>query len=139
MNKDPNKLFDFINIMFDKNSYEKVKPYTRGKHFFMINRFCSINFPVQANMLQKINVNPVSVVDFWQNLLSKLYTKTPGWMYTKTAATKKKVKDKYVEDETIKLYTQRFGYSRKQVQDAIDMFGDKMITELKDYEKMLKQ
>lgn len=138
MNKDPNKLFDFITLMFNREEYEKIPRYTRGKHYFMITRFCSINFPVQANMIQKLNIDPVTVVDFWQNLLTKLYIRTPKWMYTKTAAKKKQNKNKYVESETIDSYTKKFGYSKRQIQDAIDILGEDMINELKSYEKLLK-
>lgn len=137
--KDPNKLFDFISIMFDHKEYDKLSPYTRGKHFFMINRFCAINFPVQANMLQGLRVNPTEVVDYWQRSLTKQYRSTPKWMYTKTAAAKKKAKEKYVEEETIKQYCSRFGLSQRQVNDAIELIGEKMIKELQDFEKMLKQ
>jgi len=135
---DPNKLFDFIKLMFNKNEYDKIPNHTKSKHFFMINRFCAIKFPIQANHLQHLNINPSEVIDYWQKTLSNLYSKTPNWMYIKSKAKRQKIKDKYISEEVLKKYCNEFNTNKREVNDAIEIFGDKMIEELKNYEKIIK-
>lgn len=135
---DSSKLFDFIKIIFTRpDIYSKLKSYEKAKHYFMVQRFMSINFPVQANHIQHLKINPSEVLDYWHRALTNMYNRVPGWMYTKTKKAKEKTKNKYVSEDTIKEYCYRMGYSQKQVQSAIDMFGDKMIDELKKFEKMI--
>ena len=90
------ELFEFIDSMFKKpDVFHKIKMHERSKHFFMLNRFCSIQFPVQASYFNHIKINPAQAVTFWQYLLSNKYSRTPSWMYVKTAKGKadKKAKD----------------------------------------------
>ena len=98
------ELFELINTMFKPQEFKKVKLHERGKHFFMINRFASIKFPVQASYFNHIKINPAQAVTFWQELWSKSYSRTPNWMYVKTAKAKaeKKAKQPFT-DEFIKM------------------------------------
>ena len=139
--KDPNKLFDFIDIMVkDKRHFDKLSPYQVGKHYFMINRFMSINHPVIANHLQHIKINGSEVVQYWHSTLSRLYSSPPGWMYVKTKKSKSdKVRKAGYSDETIKEYCSRMGFSRRQVEDSIKFFPSETETELKKFQKLLKQ
>jgi len=137
---DHTKLFDFTKILFTRpDFYKKMKSYEKARHYFMTQRFMSINFPVQANHIQHIKINPSEVLDYWHRALSAMYNRVPGWMYVKTAKAKKEVKNKYISENVMREYCSRFGYSMDQVQTAIDMFGEKMIKELKQFEKMTKQ
>ena len=82
-------LFGFINTMFSKPAeFKKTKMHDRAKHFFMINRFMAIKHPVQASYFNNLKINPGQVVTYWQESLSKVYNRTPGWMYVKTAKAK---------------------------------------------------
>lgn len=139
--KDPTKLFDFIDILFtDPATYAKLNNVDKGRHFFMVNRFMSIQHPVQANYLQHLKVNPAGVMDYWHQTMTRLYTRKPSWIYIKTKKAKQAAKKtKFVEDATIKEYCERLGYSRRQIDEAIDFFGDKFIDELKQFEKLRKQ
>jgi len=66
-------LFDFINDMISKPSeFKSVSPHERGKHFFMVNRLCSIRYPIQAAYMNHLKINPSEAVTFWQSLLSRL-------------------------------------------------------------------
>lgn len=139
--KDPNKLFDFIDIMFnDKKLFNELKPYQKSKHLFMINRFMSIDQPVRANALQPLKINPSEVINFWQSMLTNRYSRKPNWMFTSTKKQKLENKKKQVvEDATITEYCNIYSYSRKQVQDSIEMFGGKFMDELISFEKIMKQ
>lgn len=139
--KDPTKLFDFISILFtDKKTFDKLKPYEKARHFFMVNRFMSITEPVRANYLQHIKINGAEAINFWHMAMSRVYTRVPGWMYTKTKKAKQAAKKtKFVEDATIEEYCKRLGYNRRQIDEALRFFPEKMEDELKKFEKMLKQ
>jgi len=140
-NLDPTKLFDFISILFtDKKAFDKLKPYEKARHFFMINRFMSITLPVQANYLQHLKANPAEVINYWQETMTRLYNRVPSWMYIKTKKAKEAAKKtKFVEDATIKEYCERLGYSRRQINEALEFFPEKMTEELIQFEKLRKQ
>ncbi len=139
--KDPTKLFDFVDIMFtDKKTFDKLKPYEKARHFFMINRFMSIDQPVRANFMQHIKINPAEAINFWQMLMTRLYSRKPNWLFTSVKKKKEEAKRKQVvEEATITEYCRRFSYSRRQITDAMEFHGDKFTQELLSFERMLKQ
>lgn len=135
------ELFDFINSIFKKpDVFHKIKMHERSKHFFMLNRFCSIQFPVQASYFNHIKINPAQAVTFWHYLLSNKYSKTPGWMYVKTAKGKadKKAKDIF-SDATINLYCSKFQISRREFTESLRLLGDDFINEVKQFEALVLQ
>ena len=131
-------LFPFINSFFTKNGeFQKTNLHERSRHFFMINRFCSIKYPVQASYFNHLRINPGQAVTFWQELLSRSYNRTPGWMYTKTKKDKEKAKAAQpVTDETIKEYCQHMQMSRRDFDTWTNMFGESAWDEIKVFEKM---
>ncbi len=133
-------LFEFINGMTgNPEEFKKTKMHERGKHFFMVNRLCSINFPLQASYFNHIKINPGQAVTFWQSLLSQRYNRTPGWMYVKTRKEKEAKKAlQPVTDEIIKRYCEAHKISRREVDDAIAILGEKMHIELKSFEELTK-
>ena len=139
--KDPTKLFDFISILFtDKKTFDKLKPYEKARHFFMVNRFMSITEPVRANYLQHIKINPSEAINWWQMIMTKLYSRVPGWMYIKTKKAKQEAKKtKFVEDATIREYCDRLGYSKRQINQALEFFPEEMANELKSFERLRYQ
>lgn len=140
-NLDHTKLFDFMKILFEHpDKFKKLKSYDKARHFFMCQRFMSIQHPVQANYLQHLKVNSAEVINFWHDTMTRLYTKVPGWMYIKTSKAKETAKKSSVsvKEATIEEYCRRFGYSKRQVRESIDFFGDKMINELIAFEKMFE-
>jgi hypothetical protein len=135
-------LFGFINTMFSKPAeFHKTKLNDRAKHFFMINRFMSIKYPVQAGYFNHIKINPGQTVTYWQENLSKIYNKTPGWMYVKTAKAKeaKKKAEQPISDQAIQLYCEYNKISRKDVDDALKLLGNAFEEELRNFEKMVTQ
>ena len=134
-------LFTFINEMVEKPSeFKKTKLHERGKHFFMINRLCSIKYPIQASYFNHIKIHPGQGVTFWQGLLASQYKRTPGWMYVKTKKEKEKKKAAQpVSDETIIKYCAIHQVSRKTVDAAIRMFDDKMWNELENFDNLINQ
>jgi hypothetical protein len=136
------ELFDLIKIIF--TNPEKYKEITRGekqKNYFIINRRFAINFPLQANALQHIKINQAAVIDFWQRFLRKQYKFVPGWIYTKGVKKTQEIKEKKlnVSDNLITEYAKYFQIDRKSILDALEFYPEKMIYELKQFEKILNQ
>lgn len=133
-------LFDFINGMFTRPAeFKKIKMHERGKHFFMTNRLMSIQFPVQAAAFNHIKINPSQVVTFWQETLSRKYSRTPGWMYVKTRKEKEAKKAlQPVSDETIRKYCEAYKVSQRDINDALLIIGEPMYNELKKFEQIIQ-
>jgi len=134
------ELFKLLNIMFEKPlEYSKVTVGEKRRHFFMITRRLAINFPLQAQVLQRIKINEVAVVDFWQKFLRKQYNKTPYWMYTKGIKKAKEKKEKVtnIKESSIKDFSTCMGYDIKTVKEALEFFPDEMKRELHEFEKMI--
>jgi len=134
-------LFDFINGMVAKpEEFRKTKMHERGKHFFMVNRLCSIQFPLQASYFNHIKIHPGQAVTFWQQLLSAKWNRTPGWMYVKTRKEREQKKAlQPVSEETIRRYCEVHKLSRRQVDDAIEILGERMHEDLKNFEQLIQQ
>jgi len=83
------KLFDYIKVLFGKDAqWDKVSGYDKSRNSFMTNRFMSIKFPVQANMFNALKIDPVGQAEAWRMVSSK-FNRVPGFIYTKTKASKK--------------------------------------------------
>jgi len=135
-------LFGFINTMFSKpTEFKKTKMHDRAKHFFMINRFMAIKHPVQASYFNNLKINPGQVVTYWQESLSKVYNRTPGWMYVKTAKAKeaKKKESQPVSDEAIRLYCEHYKISRRDIEEALLLVGKPFEDDLRGFEKLISQ
>jgi len=133
-------LFTFINSMTGKpEEFQKTKMHERGKHFFMVNRLCSIAFPVQASYFNHVKINPGQAVTFWQSLLSQRYNRTPQWMYVKTAKAKEAKKAAQpVDDLVIRKYCEVHKISRRTVEDGLMLLGEKFRKDLLDFEQLIK-
>lgn len=136
-----NDLFDFINGMMGKpEEFKKIKMHERGRHFFMVNRLCSINFPIQASYFNHIRINPGQAVTFWQGLLSQKYSRTPGWMYVKTKKEREQKKAMQpISDDTLRKYAAAYKVSQRDIADAMEILGEKMTVELKQFEQLTNQ
>jgi len=136
------ELFELTKIIFENpGAYQSVTPGEKRKHFFMINRRFSIQFPMQANALQNLNINQEGVIDFWQQFMRKQYQRTPGWMYTKGVKQAKEAKERKVKvsEKLVNMYCRKMSLDSKAVYDALEFWPDLMEKELKEYEKMINQ
>lgn len=133
-------LFEFINDMIAKpNEFKSVSPHERGKHFFMVNRLCSIRYPVQAAYFNHLKINPAEAVTFWQSLLASQYNRTPGWMYVKTKKEKEKKKAvQPVEDSVIQKWCEAHQWSRRDFDDAVNLLDEKVWDELIKFKSLLE-
>lgn len=130
------ELFDLTKRLFDRgNSWNEVTNSDKSRHAFMVNRFMSIKFPMQANILNNRNVDPRVTVDIWKDAMSRLYTKPPVWMYTKVAKKEKEKKksSKIAIDRFMKLNK----LSRRDFDGIEELFSDDLNKELKEVEAMI--
>lgn len=128
-------------MVFSKNQTEwkKIKDTDKARNFFMLNRFMSIKYPVQASILSHYKINAVSVSDYWHRTMNTLYSSTPGWIYAKTK--KKADVEKKLDlpsNEMIKWYCEKNEITRKDFDQNVKFFGEKFVSELKSLEKILK-
>lgn len=135
------QLFDLIKTIFEKpREWSKVSNHVKRSNFYMTQRFFSISYPMQANAFNNVKIDHAQVIDIWQRLLSKKYSKTPGWIYTKTdkkIEEKKKQKTSTYEpsEEVIKFYLEKSKMNMKDFHQAKVFMKDKLYDELKFLEK----
>lgn len=135
------ELFDLINSMFsNRNAFEKTTLYERGRHHFMINRFMSIKYPMQAQFLNHTKIHPGNAVTYWAETVGKMFSRTPGWMFIKTKKEKeKKAASQPVNDATIKYYCQKNQCSRRDVEEAMKLLGNSFIQELQSLQRLIEK
>ena len=137
------ELFEFLNVLFEKpEEWEQISNLEKKKYFFMITRRMSIQYPMQANALQHLRINPAATVNFWQYFIrvKQKYIKVPGWMYTKGVKKVQEIKEKVsVSKVLIDEYARLNRIDRKSVEDALIYYNEDMIMELKTFEKIINQ
>ena len=131
------ELFDFVKVMFtNPKKYSEIKNSDKSRHYFMIQRFMSIQHPSTAQQLNRVGVNPWAVVDLWQ-LVASRFNRVPGWIYTKTkkVATEKTWKP---DPEIAKIWMKRTGLGERDLKDLIKFKPDEMKKLFTSLEKQIK-
>lgn len=134
------QLFDYMKLIFSKNEKEwkELKDTDKSRNFFMMNRFLSIQYPVQVHHLSHYKIDPSAVSDYWHRSLSSKFNSSPKWIYAKTI--KKKDQEKKLDlpsQPMIKWYCEKNEISRKEFDQMVSFFGEKFTSELKSMEKIL--
>lgn len=135
------QLFDYIKLVFskDEKSWKALKNTDKSRNFFMLNRFISIQFPVQVSFLSHYKIDPVAVSDYWHRTLSSKFTSTPKWIYAKTKKKTEKEKDLNLPSvEMIKWHCERNEISRREFDENVKFFGEDFLGEIRTLEKVLK-
>lgn len=112
------QLFDYIKVLFGKDEqWDKVSNYDKSKNSFMINRFLSVKFPIQANMFNALKTDPIGQAESWRMVASK-FNKVPGFMYTKV---KKQTKEKewLPNAKAVELYMKFNEIGKREFNEAI--------------------
>lgn len=131
------ELFDFINTIFNKpdHVYEDLNYGEKTKHVFMLNRFFSIKFPLQADLFNRMNTPPLGVIESWR-LVCKSFKRTPGWIYTKTKKVQKeKKKNLNIDPDIIKKYLEMNSIGYREFEEALSYEEEKITKVLKSMEK----
>lgn len=131
------ELFDLVKVMFtNPKKYTELKNVDKAKHYFMIQRFMSIQHPSTAQQLNRVGINGWAVVDLWQ-LVASRFNRVPVWIYTKTkkVATEKTWKP---DPEISKIWMKRTGLGERDLKDAIKYNPEEMKRLFSSLEKQLK-
>ena len=132
-------LFELIKLFFNQREYLNISNYDKSKNSFMVNRFCSIHFPLQAAMLSRYKLSQYGIVDYWQSILSKQYKSTPFWMYTKTKKQdKEKNNNKNISEEVKKIYCILNKCKISDLELCLKKFPNETIEELNEIDKYSK-
>lgn len=135
------QLFDYMKLIFskDEKSWKNLSNTDKSRNFFMLNRFMSIKYPIQANLLSHYKINPVSVSEYWHKSMSSLHSGSPKWIYTKTIKKKDlETKQNLPSIEMIRWYCEKNEISRKDFDQKVKFFGESFLSEIRAMEKVLK-
>lgn len=134
-------LFDYMKLIFsrDEKKWKELSDMDKSRNFFMMNRFLSIHYPVQAHALSLLRINPSAAADYWHRSMSTMHTTVPGWIYAKTK--KKDEQEKKMElpsESMIQWYCLKNEMSRKDFMEHVKFFGEGFLKEIRSLEKILK-
>ena len=133
---DINNLFDYIKIFFtDNEKFNSISDKIKEKHFFMLNRFISIKFPLTAIQLSKLNINAIHATNLLHDLMIS-YKKVPQWIYTPAKSEVTTKKEYLPEEKIINMYCKDNEIGLKELKKAI-FFNEKEIKEIEKYYKKL--
>lgn len=128
------ELFNYINTIFGSDKvWNEVGNVDKNKHSFMLNRLMSIQFPMQASMLNALKISQIGQAETWR-MIGKQFKKTPGFIYTKTSTKKEKAKRKY-SDDAIKKFMQINEIGEREFKMAMKFNEDEMNKSLEIIEK----
>lgn len=123
------ELFDFVKVFFDREKYKNVSENIKKKHYFMIMRFISIKYPIEANNFNLNGINQISTLDFWHDTLTKKFIGVPQFIYTKS----KKKNTKSISKEKSVLLLNDLD------KDAILFWCSKTRTSIRDLEFLINE
>ena len=130
------KLFDYIKVLFGRDpQWEKLKGYDKSKNSFMVNRFMSIKFPVQANMFNALKIDPVGQAEAWRMVASK-FNRVPGFIYTKTKASKK-IKPWVPDPKALEFYLKINEIGERDFKEAMKHHPSEIKNAIKVLEKQM--
>lgn len=131
-----NNPFDIIKSFYSKD-WEKVTNRDKAKNFFMINRICSIQYPLQANSFNKLKIKPEKVVDYWKLFVTHHNKRLPSWIYTKTIKKEKEKEEKKYKEEVINLIKEKYNLSNREISELKNFFPKKFDAYYKEIESIL--
>lgn len=130
-------------MMFQNSeSFDKLTDAILDKNFFIINRACSIKYPLQGSLFNNININKAQVIKSWRNFLvsKEGYGRVPYFVYSKgakkTTETIKKKTDNLDKSE-IQEYCKRYKISLKDFNSLKTFYNDELIEDVKRYSKLM--
>lgn len=128
-------------LFTNKVEFDKLSNSVLERNMFMMNRSIAIQYPDKAQAFNLLKINGSDVMKFWADYLGGKW-KVPGFMYTKGAKSskiEKERKNKIPSSSLIRDFCVYNNYNRKDVINAIKMFNEDMISEINEYDKLMKQ
>lgn len=98
------QLFDYIKVLFGTDQqWDGLNGYDKTKNSFMTNRFMSIKFPVQADMFNRLGIDPVGQAESWR-MVARKFSRVPSFIYTKTSSKGKKQPEWVPDPKALEFY-----------------------------------
>lgn len=131
-----NNPFDIIKAFYSKD-WAKISDRDKGRNFFMINRTCSIAYPLQANSFNNIKIQPDRVVDFWKIFITSKHKSVPSFIWTKTIKKEKIKEENKYKPEVLIFIKERYQISDREINELIEFFPQKFKTYYKEIETLI--
>jgi hypothetical protein len=128
-------LFDVVRTMFC-GGYSLVTRHNKARSAFMVNRLMSVKHPVQAAALNRSQLEPPAVVDYWESQVRGA-GRVPGWVYTKSGVNTAKRKGSKPERRIVELWMKLNGVGEAELEEAERMDPDGLSSELKHLAKQV--
>lgn len=129
--------FDIIKMMFtDKTAFDNLTDAFLAKNFFMINRVMSIQFPLQAQCFNRLNINVAQVIRSWQLYAASQcgYGRVPSFVYTKSG--KSIMVDNDNIDKDVKIaYCLHFNITESDLNDMLYFYHDATLEHINYYKE----
>lgn len=127
-----------VSALFNnKNFINSLTKSAISSNSFIVNRRLAIKYPLQAQVFNNSDVNPVDVLYFWRDYLYNGVS-APGWTFTpgqikSSAGTSK---NDFTKAE-IKMFCEHFDIDRKDLNAAFKFFPKEIKKEITNYLKFL--
>jgi hypothetical protein len=131
-----NNPFDIIKSFYSK-SWDKISDRDKARNLFMVNRICSIAYPLQANSFNNIKINPEKVVDFWKIFITHKHKNNPSWVWTKTSKKEKEKEKKEYKEEVINFIKDKYSLSNREIEELKIFFPSKFNSFYKEIETLI--
>ena len=106
----------------------------KEKNFFIINRYMSKKYPVQAQLLNQKSINKISAINLWYFFIlnDRYYTK---WFWSKSVKDKEEL---IITEKDFNYLVDRLKISEFNLKSLIEYYPDMVIDELKYYKDIDK-
>ena len=131
-----NNPFDIIKA-FHTKEWNKISDRDKARNLFMINRVCSIAYPLQANSFNHLKIRPEKVVDFWRVFITNYNKRTPQWIWTKTVKKEKEKEKKEYNEDVINFIKEKYEISNREIEELKKFFPTKFNTFYKEIETLI--
>lgn len=135
--------YDIVKMMFgDQTMFRTQTNLTLDRNEFMINRICSIKYPVHAQVFNGLNVNRAEVVKVWADFFPKVERglRAPGWIYSKTSpAPKQEVVERSYTKDDVAEYGRHYHISLQNLSDAAEIDPKGFSDEMMRFKKMMDE
>lgn len=143
MKFDSNNPFEVAKLMFEKPQVYRNEVFQshKKKHFFLLNRRFSIQFPLVADQFNKLGVNSARALDYWQTVAQQ-YKKMPSFFYisAKSKENKETIKksDFIPKEETIAKWIQINKIGIREYKECLKMNREKTLEYLQNLENQME-
>lgn len=136
--------FQIINMMLYRNEAEfnALPDDILAKNYFIINDRLSIQFPMQAAVFNHYKINPAQVVKCWYRFIASSSIRGyQEWLKVKGKAktSEEKKENNILDKKLIKQYAYAQNYSVREIEFALEIFGDAVKNEIIEYDEHLKE